>query len=66
MIRLLLSRYNLVECTKLYNALHQSLMVLDANSKAKRDIETATDYLTGYMDCLQEKQKEGAKQCPHG
>lgn len=61
MIRLLLGQYNLGECTKLYNALHQSLMVLDANSKAKRDIESVMDYLTGYMDCLQEKQKGGAK-----
>ena len=63
MIRLLLRKYSLRECTDLYNAMHQSLMALDATSKARRDIESAMDYLTGYMDAMQEK--EGAKQCPH-
>lgn len=63
MIRLLLKKYTFKECTELYNALHQSLMVLDATSKARRDIESAMDYLMGYMDAMQEK--EGVKQCPH-
>ena len=65
MIRLLLKKFTLKDCTDLYNAFHQSLMVLDKNCIARKSIESAMDYLTGYMDCLQEKQKEGVKQCPH-
>lgn len=59
MIRLFLKKYTLKECTDLYNAMHQSLAVLDTTSKARRDIESAMDYLMGYMDAMQEK--EGVK-----
>lgn len=59
MIRLFLKKYTLKECTDLYNAMHQSLMVLDATSKVRRDIESSMDYLMGYMDAMQEK--EGVK-----
>lgn len=65
MIRLFLKKFTLKDCTDLYNVFHQSLMVLDKNSIARKSIESAMNYLTGYMDCLQDKQKEGVKQCPH-
>ena len=63
MIRLFLKRFSLKDCADLYNAFHQSLMILDKNCIACKSIESAMDYLMGYMDAMQEK--EGAKQCPH-
>lgn len=64
MVRLYLKNYNDAECVALYNALHMTLHGLVAGSESRKDIESALDYLTGYMDAMHEKQKGGAAQCP--
>ena len=66
MVRLYLTHYNVAECVALYNALQISQSTLTAGSESRKDIDSALDYLAGYMDALKAKQKGGAKQCPHG
>lgn len=65
MVRLYLKNYSDAECVALYNALHLSVRSLDANTEPRKDLESVLDYLTGYMDCRNDKKKEGVKQCPH-
>lgn len=63
-IRLYLKNYSNAECSALYDALHTALTVLDKNAEPCEDIESALDYLTGYMDCCHDNGK-GVKNCPH-
>lgn len=65
MVRLYLAHYNMAECTALFNALHMSLQGLPVDSEPRKDIESTLNYLSGYMDAMREKQRKGAKQCPH-
>lgn len=65
MIRLCLKNYSDAECNDLYNVLHDALLDFDMNAEPYKDIVSALDYLTGYMDCREDKKKGGAKQCPH-
>lgn len=65
MVRLYLTHYNMTECTALFNALHTSLQELTVDSEPRKDIESALNYLSGYMDAMRDKQRKGAKQCPH-
>lgn len=65
MIRLFLKNYSDAECVALYNALHMTLHGLAAGSEPRKDLDSALDYLTGYMDCREDKKKAGVKQCPH-
>jgi hypothetical protein len=55
----------MAECTALFNALHTSLQELAVGSEPRKDIESTLNYLSGYMDAMREKQRKGAKQCPH-
>lgn len=65
MVRLYLKNYNMPECTALFNALRTSLQELAVDSEPSKDIESALNYLSGYMDAMCDKQRKGAKQCPH-
>ncbi len=63
MIRLYLKNYSNAGCSALYDALNTALTVLDKNAEPRKDIESALNYLRGYMDCRHDNGK-GAKQCP--
>lgn len=65
MVRLYLTHYSMAECTALFNVLHTSLQELAVGSEPRKDIESTLNYLSGYMDAMREKQRKGAKQCPH-
>lgn len=66
MVRLYLTHYSIAECSALFNALNTSLQMLEVGSEPRKDIESTLNYLSGYMDAMREKQRKGAKQCPHG
>ena len=66
MIRLYLKNYSFAECNDLYNVLHDALLNFDMNAEPYKDIVSALDYLTGYMDASKDNKKGGGKQCPHG
>lgn len=66
MIRLYLKNYSEAECADLYNALSLVSNGIAQGTESCKDIDSALDYLTGYMDAMSEKQKGGAKQCQHG
>lgn len=65
MIRLYLKNYSDAECNDLYNVLHDAMLYFDINAEPYKDIVSALDYLTGYMDCREDKKKGGVNQCPH-
>lgn len=66
MIRLYLKNYSFAECNDFYNVLHDALLDFDMNAEPYKDIVSALDYLTGYMDASKDNKKGGAKQCPQG
>ena len=66
MMRLYLKNYSFAECNDLYNVLHDAMLDFDMNSEPYKDIVSALDYLTGYMDASKDKKKGGAKQCQLG
>lgn len=61
MIRLYLKNYSDAECVALYNALSLVAHDIVQGTEPRKDL----DYLTGYMDCREDKKKGGVKQCPH-
>lgn len=64
MIRLYLKNYSDAECVALYNALSLVAHDIVHGTEPRKDIDSALDYLTGYIDCREDKKKGGAKQCP--
>ena len=66
MIRLFLKNYSYAECVALYNALSIVAHDIAQSTEPRKDIDSALDYITGYMDCLEYKKKGGEKQCQHG
>ena len=65
MVRLYLTHYSMAECTALFNALHTSVRGRGVGCEPRKDIESTRNYVSGYMDAMREKQRKGAKQCPH-
>ena len=65
MIRLFLKNYSDAECVALYNALSIVSHGIVQGTEPRKDLDSAIDYLTGYMDAREDKKKGGAKQCPH-
>lgn len=65
MIRLFLKHYSDAECVALYNALSLVAHDIVQGTEPRKDLDSALDYLTGYMDCREDKKKGGEKQCPH-
>lgn len=65
MIRLFLKNYSDAECVALYNALSIVSHDIVQGTEPRKDLDSVLDYLTGYMDCREDKKKGGVKQCPH-
>lgn len=65
MIRLYLKNYSDAECVALYNALSLVANDIAQCTEPRKDLDSALDYLTGYMDCREDKKKGGVKQCPY-
>lgn len=65
MIRLFLKNYSDAECVALYNAFSVIAHDIVQGTEPRKDLDSALDYLTGYMDCREDKKKGGVKQCPH-
>lgn len=65
MIRLYLKNYSDAECVALYNALSLVAHDIVHDTEPRKDLDSALVYLTGYMDCREDKKKGGVKQCPH-
>lgn len=65
MIRLYLKNYSDAECVALYNALSLVAHDIVQDTEPRKDIDSALDYLTGYMDCREDKKKGGVNKCPH-
>ena len=63
MVRLYLKNYSDAECVALYNALSLVVHDLVQGTEPRKDLDFALGYLAGYMDCRQDKKKEGVKQC---
>ena len=66
MIRLYLKNYSDAECVALYNALSLVAHDICQGTEPRKDLDSALDYLTGYMDCREDKKKGGAANCQHG
>lgn len=64
MIRLYLKNYSDAECVALYNALSLVAHDIVQGTEPRKDLDSALDYLTGYMDCSEDRKKGGVKQCP--
>lgn len=65
MIRLYIKNYSDAECVALYNALSLVAHDIAKGTEPSKDIDSTLDYLTGYMDCREDKKKGGVKQCPY-
>jgi hypothetical protein len=65
MIRLFLKNYSDAECVALYNALSIVSHDIVQGTEPRKDLDSVLDYLTGYMDCREDKKKGGANQCLH-
>ena len=59
MIRLFLKNYLDAECVALYNALSIASHDIVQGTEPRKDLDSALDYLTGYMDCREDKKKGG-------
>lgn len=65
MIRLYLNNYSDAECVALYNALSVVSNGIVQGTEPSKDLDSALDYLTGYIDCRKDNKKGGVKQCPY-
>ena len=65
MIRLYLKNYSDAECVALYNALSLVANGIVHGTEPRKDLDSVIDYLTGYMDCREDRKKGGVNQCPH-
>ena len=65
MIRLFLKNYSDDECVALYNALSIVAHDIVKGTEPRKDLDSALDYLAGYMDCREDKKKGGANQCQY-
>ena len=65
MIRLYLKNYSDAECVALYNALSSVAHGIVQGTEPRKDLDSVIDYLTGYMDCREDRKKGGVNQCPH-
>lgn len=65
MIRLYLKNYSDAECVALYNALSLVAHDIVKGTEPRKDLDSVIDYLTGYMDCSEDRKKDGVNQCPH-
>ena len=65
MIRLYLKNYSDAECVALYNALSLVAHDIVKGTEPRKDLDFVIDYLSGYMDCREDRKKGGVNQCPH-
>ena len=65
MIRLFLKNYSDAECVALYNALSIVSRDIVQGTEPRKDLDSALDYLTGYIDAREDKKKDGVNKCPH-
>lgn len=61
MIRLCLKKLFRCGMLALYNAFSVIAHDIVQGTEPRKDLDLALDYLTGYMDCREDKKKGGAK-----